>query len=149
GNAGQLDLVQALQWLRTHAQELGGDAGNITVFGQSGGGAKIATLMAMPAARGLFHRAWTMSGQQVTAAGPRAADGRARLLLHALCIADGDARSLATLHAAAVLQAQDSREQSRVEDTVLYVGAVMDGTVLPRLPFWAAAPAESASIPMV
>ena len=40
------------------------------VFGQSGGGAKIATLMAMPAAKGLFHRAATMSGQQVTASGP-------------------------------------------------------------------------------
>src|SRR5690606_21977229 len=64
GNAGQLDLVQALQWVRRHAAEFGGDAGNVTVFGQSGGGAKIATLMAMPAASGLFHRAWTMSGQQ-------------------------------------------------------------------------------------
>ncbi|MEE7548449.1 carboxylesterase/lipase family protein, partial [Xanthomonas sp. Kuri4-1] len=71
GNVGQLDLVQALQWVRRHAHEFGGDPGNVTLFGQSGGGAKIATLMAMPAARGLFHRAWTMSGQQVTACGPR------------------------------------------------------------------------------
>ena len=51
------------------------------VFGQSGGGAKIATLMAMPAAKGLFHRAATMSGQQVTAAGPRGATQRARTFL--------------------------------------------------------------------
>jgi para-nitrobenzyl esterase len=56
GNVGQLDLVQALQWVREHAAIFGGDRGNITVFGQSGGGAKIATLMAMPAARGLFQR---------------------------------------------------------------------------------------------
>jgi para-nitrobenzyl esterase len=77
GNVGQLDLIAALQWVREHAAEFGGDAGNVTVFGQSGGGAKIATLMAMPAARGLFHRSWTMSGQQVTAAGPRAAAQRA------------------------------------------------------------------------
>ncbi len=76
GNIGQLDLVQALQWVQQHAHEFGGDAGNVTVFGQSGGGAKIATLMAMPAAKGLFHRAMTMSGQQVTAAGPRAATQR-------------------------------------------------------------------------
>src|SRR5690606_27074723 len=67
GNVGQLDLVQALRWVREHAEEFGGDPGNVTVFGQSGGGAKIATLMAMPAAAGLFQRAWTMSGQQVTA----------------------------------------------------------------------------------
>ncbi|HXD36388.1 MAG TPA: carboxylesterase family protein, partial [Rhodanobacter sp.] len=81
GNVGQLDLIQALQWVQQHAAEFGGDAGNVTVFGQSGGGAKIATLMAMPEAKGLFHRAWTMSGQQVTAAGPRAASQRAQLVL--------------------------------------------------------------------
>ncbi len=73
GNVGQLDLIDALRWVREHAHEFGGDAANVTVFGQSGGGAKIATLMAMPEADGLFHKAMTMSGQQVTAAGPRAA----------------------------------------------------------------------------
>ncbi|MGY1519188.1 carboxylesterase/lipase family protein [Luteimonas sp. A482] len=149
GNAGQLDLVHALQWVRAHAAEFGGDADNITVFGQSGGGAKIATLMAMPAARGLFHRAWTMSGQQVTAAGPRAADARARILLDALGIAHGDARSLATVPMEALLQAQATRDPSRVEDTALYLGPVMDGAALPRHPFWPDAPAQSASIPMV
>ena len=149
GNVGQLDLVQALQWLQAHAAEFGGDAGNITVFGQSGGGAKIATLMAMPAARGLFQRAWTMSGQQVTAAGPRAADGRARILLDTLGIAHGDAHALAAVPLDALLQAQSARDPSRVEDIGLYLGPVMDGTVLPRHPFWPDAPAQSASIPMV
>jgi para-nitrobenzyl esterase len=149
GNAGQLDLVQALQWVRAHAAEFGGDPDNVTVFGQSGGGAKIATLMAMPAARGLFHRAWTMSGQQVTAAGPRAADGRARILLGALGIAPGDAQRLATAPADALLQAQTVRDPSRVEDTALYLGPVMDGGTLPRHPFWPDAPPQSASIPMV
>jgi len=149
GNAGQLDLVQALQWVRAHAAEFGGDPGNVTVFGQSGGGAKIATLMAMPAARGLFHRAWTMSGQQVTAAGPRAADGRARILLEALGIAPGDAQRLATVSADALLQAQTVRDPSRVEDTALYLGPVMDGSTLPRHPFWPDAPPQSTSIPMV
>lgn len=69
GNAGQLDLILALQWVRDNIAEFGGDANKVLVFGQSGGGAKIATLMAMSAARGLFHRAATMSGQQVTASG--------------------------------------------------------------------------------
>src|SRR5690606_5047614 len=73
GNVGILDLVRALQWVRDHAEEFGGDPSCVTVFGQSGGGAKIATLMAMPAAKDLFHRAVTMSGQQVTASGPRGA----------------------------------------------------------------------------
>ena len=73
GNAGLLDLVLALQWVRDNAAAFGGNANNVTLFGQSGGGAKIACLMAMPAAHGLFHRVWTMSGQQVTLQGPRGA----------------------------------------------------------------------------
>ena len=78
GNAGQLDLILALQWVRDNIAEFGGDSHNVMVFGQSGGGAKIATLMAMPAAKGLFHRAATMSGQQVTASGPLNGTLRAR-----------------------------------------------------------------------
>ena len=149
GNVGQLDLVQALQWLREHADEFGGDAANVTLFGQSGGGAKIATLMAMPAARGLFHRAWTMSGQQVTAAGPRAADHRARIFLEALGLAPDDAGKLITMPKEALLGALRVRDPSPIEDTALYFGPVMDGTLLPRHPFWPDAPAQSVRIPMV
>ncbi|HWS77589.1 MAG TPA: carboxylesterase family protein [Thermomonas sp.] len=147
GNVGQLDLVQALQWVREHAAEFGGDAGNVTVFGQSGGGAKIATLMAMPAAAGLFHRTWTMSGQQVTAAGPRAAAQRARLYMDAL--GAGDVAALLRLPAARLVEALRTRDPSRVEDMSLYFGPVMDGDALPRHPFWPDAPAQSSAIPMV
>lgn len=149
GNVGQLDLVRALEWVRAHAAEFGGDAGNVTVFGQSGGGAKIATLMAMPAARGLFHRAWTMSGQQVTAAGPRAATQRAELYLDALGVAPGDPARLRTLPMQALLDAQTVRDPSRVESSALYFGPVVDTVHLPRHPFWPDAPPQSAGIPMV
>ncbi len=149
GNVGQLDLVQALQWVRQHAAEFGGDAGNVTVFGQSGGGAKIATLMAMPAARGLFHRAWTMSGQQVTACGPRAATQRATLVLEALKLTPAQVDRLRTLPAAELIAAAQVRDPSRAEDTALYLGPVMDSRNLPAHPFWPEAPAQSAGIPMV
>ena len=149
GNVGQLDLVDALQWVQAHAAELGGDARNVTVFGQSGGGAKIATLMAMPAAHGLFHRAWTMSGQQVTAAGPRAASQRAGLLLDALGIASGQLDRLRNLPASRIVDAAQRRDPSRVEDTRLYFGPVLDATNLARHPFWPDAPPQSAAIPMV
>nr|WP_233198628.1 MULTISPECIES: carboxylesterase family protein [Luteimonas] len=149
GNVGQLDLVQALQWVRQHAAEFGGDAGNVTVFGQSGGGAKIATLMAMPSARGLFHRAWTMSGQQVTAAGPRAATQRAALYLDALGLAPGDVDALCTLPMQRLLDAQTVRDPSRVERSALYFGPVVDTVTLPRHPFWPDAPPQSADIPLV
>src|SRR3546814_3921006 len=55
-NAGQLDLIVALQWIQRNIAAFGGDPGNVTLFGQSGGGAKIATLMAMLEAKGLFHK---------------------------------------------------------------------------------------------
>ncbi|HEV8693204.1 MAG TPA: carboxylesterase/lipase family protein [Lysobacter sp.] len=148
GNVGQLDLIRALQWVREHAGEFGGDAGNVTVFGQSGGGAKIATLMAMPAARGLFHRAWSMSGQQVTAAGPRAASQRTRLLLDALGARD-DFSALATMPMPKLLEAIRVRDPSRTEDTSLYLGPVMDSRALPRHPFHPDAPPQSDAIPMV
>jgi para-nitrobenzyl esterase len=152
GNAGQLDLVQALQWVRDNIAGFGGDPGNVTVFGQSGGGAKIATLMATPAARGLFHRAWTMSGQQVTAAGPRAATQRAQRFLETVGIDPSAAGAVARLRALPlerILDGTAARDFSRIEDTRLYFGPVMDGEVLPRHPFWPDAPVQSAAIPMV
>ena len=147
GNVGQLDLIQALHWVRQHAAEFGGDANNITLFGQSGGGAKIATLMAMPAAKGLFHRAWTMSGQQVTAAGPRAATQRTQLVLDHLKCSNADA--LRTLPMEELLGAMKVRDPSRVENSGLYVGPVLDARNLPTHPFWPQAPVQSANIPMV
>src|SRR3546814_12474373 len=66
GNVGQLDLSAALRWVQRNIAAFGGDPGNVTVFGQSGGGAKIATLMAMPAAKGLFHKAITMRDRKST-----------------------------------------------------------------------------------
>jgi para-nitrobenzyl esterase len=62
GNAGMLDIVQALQWVHHNIAAFGGDPHNVTVFGESGGGAKTCALMAMPSAKGLFHRAGVMSG---------------------------------------------------------------------------------------
>ena len=62
GNVGMLDVVQALEWIRDNIANFGGDASNVTVFGESGGGGKVGTLMCMPAAKDLFHKAIIMSG---------------------------------------------------------------------------------------
>ncbi|HEX5587457.1 MAG TPA: carboxylesterase family protein, partial [Acidimicrobiia bacterium] len=64
GNAGNLDLVLALEWVRDNIGRFGGDPGNVTIFGESGGGRKVTKLLTMPAARGLFHRAIIQSGAQ-------------------------------------------------------------------------------------
>ncbi len=62
GNAGLLDLIAALKWIRNNIASFGGDPGNVTLFGQSGGGGKVTALMATPLARGLFHKAIVQSG---------------------------------------------------------------------------------------
>ena len=65
GNAGVLDLVAALRWVRDNIARFGGDPGNVTIFGELGGGGKVSVLLAMPAARGLFHRAIIQSGAAI------------------------------------------------------------------------------------
>lgn len=149
GNVGQLDIIQALNWVREHAALLGGDAQNISLFGQSGGGAKIATLMAMPQAKGLFHRAWTMSGQQVVAAGPRAATQRAELLLNELGIKPNNMALLRSVPMKTLLQASKIKDPSRVENRSLHFCPVLDHVVLPCHPFYPGAAAQSANIPLV
>jgi para-nitrobenzyl esterase len=65
GNAGMLDIVAALEWVRDNIAGFGGDPGSVTIMGQSGGGAKVCALTAMPAAKGLFHKAVVLSGAAV------------------------------------------------------------------------------------
>ena len=62
GNVGMLDVVQALQWIQKNIRQFGGDPTNVTIFGESGGGGKVGTLLCMPVAKGLFHKAIIMSG---------------------------------------------------------------------------------------
>jgi para-nitrobenzyl esterase len=148
GNVGLLDLVQALTWVRDHAAEFGGDPDCVMVFGQSGGGAKIATLMAMPAARGLFHRAATMSGQQITAAGPRSSTLRASSYLETLKIPAADLARIDTI-AVDDLVAATRAPDATMSGRSLYFGPVLDQVSLPRHPFYPDAPPQSAQIPMI
>ncbi len=143
GNAGQLDLVLALQWVRDNIAEFGGDPGRVLIFGQSGGGAKSATLMAMPAAHGLFHRVVTMSGQQLTATTPEHATATAQAVLATLGLTQANI--------------DDIRDPKKVPMEKLvaairagkYFGPVHDGRTLPSDPFAPDAPAISASVPMI
>lgn len=71
GNVGMLDIVKALEWVRDNISVFGGDPSNVTIFGQSGGGGKVTTLMAMPSAKGLFHKAIVQSGSIFTLMDPK------------------------------------------------------------------------------
>ncbi|WP_454758702.1 carboxylesterase/lipase family protein [Caulobacter segnis] len=146
GNAGQLDLVLALQWVRDNIAQFGGDPDRVMLFGQSGGGAKIATLMAMPAAKGLLHRAATMSGQQVTAGGPFNATKRAKAFMDKT-----GAKDLAALRA---LPVDKMVEGLRAVDPIagqgsVYMGPVLDERSLTRHPFFPDASPVGLSVPMM
>jgi para-nitrobenzyl esterase len=148
GNAGMLDLVLALRWIRDNISEFGGDPNTVMLFGQSGGGAKIATLMAMPAAAGLFHRAATMSGQQLTASGPLNATTRARVLLDALKLPIERVGELRTMPLEKLIAAHEAVDPI-IGRGSLYFGPVLDDRTLQRHPFYPDAPALSAKIPMI
>jgi para-nitrobenzyl esterase len=149
GNAGMWDLVLALEWVRDNAAAFGGDLKRVMVFGQSGGGAKIATLMAAPSAKGLFHAAATMSGQQVTASGPLNARARARAFLDAVSIAPTDVKALKSIDTEKLVEALSTPDAVDPTRGGIYFGPVLDGRFLTRHPFWPDAPAQSAKIPMI
>jgi para-nitrobenzyl esterase len=147
GNLGQLDLILALQWVRDHIAAFGGDPARVMVFGQSGGGAKIATLMAMPAAKGLFHSAATISGQQVQASGPAHAWARTQAFMSALKLAPGDVEALRTMPVERLIEGLGAADP--VMGGGVYFGPVLDMTNLPRHPFWPDAAPQSLPIPMI
>nr|WP_317892551.1 carboxylesterase/lipase family protein [uncultured Sphingomonas sp.] len=147
GNLGQLDLILALQWVRDNIAAFGGDPNCVMVFGQSGGGAKIATMMAMPAAKDLFHRAATMSGQQVTASGPLNATARARAYLQRLGVTETNLEPLLAMPTERLVDALDATDP--ILGGGVYFGPVLDMKWLTRHPFWPDAHPQGLAIPML
>jgi para-nitrobenzyl esterase len=147
GNAGQLDLILALQWVRDNIAAFGGDPGRVFLFGQSGGGAKIATMMGMPAAKGLFHSAATMSGQQVTASGPINATKRAQAYLAKLGVKEDNLQPLLDMPVEKLVDALDATDP--ILGGGVYFGPVLDMKWLTRHPFWPDANPQSLAIPMI
>jgi len=150
-NPGMLDLVAALRWVRDNIAEFGGDPANVTIFGQSGGGGKVSTIMAMPEAAGLFHRAIVQSGSYARSAhleamSPAEGTRHARTLLNALEISPADAMKLATLPVNDMVGGM--AKVARGPDRAIW-RPVVDGTVLPSGPCWPEAPAVSAQVPLM
>jgi para-nitrobenzyl esterase len=129
GVAGMLDIVQALEWVRDNIAAFGGDPGNVTIFGESGGGWKVSLLMAMPGARGLFHKAVIQSGPGLTGKRIADADKVARQLL-----ADLGADTPAKLAALSTEVISQASVKIPGEAMRLYT-PVVDGAALPRDPF--------------
>lgn len=138
GNAGMLDLVLALRWVRDNIAAFGGDPDNVTVFGESGGGAKISALLAMPDAAGLFHRAAIQSGSRLGAFSREQATRQAEELLAVLGCVPAELR---TLPAEQLLEAATTSRFA--------ASPVIDGRALPRAPFEPDAPDTAVAVPLL
>ena len=140
GNAGNLDLVLALEWVRDNIAHFGGDPGNVTIFGESGGGRKVTKLLTMPAARGLFHRAIIQSGAQP----------------YAMTAEEGTAAASKLLTRVGLTDRQLDQLQRLPVDQILGEGRaafaftpVVDGVTLPMHPIDAIAAGQSADVPVI
>lgn len=108
GNAGMLDIIQALEWVRDNIENFGGDPNNVMIYGESGGGAKVSTLLGMPAAKGLFHRAVIQSGPSLTVGEPEIANRAAKGLLDELGIKPSELAKLRAVPADRLLASMDA-----------------------------------------
>jgi para-nitrobenzyl esterase len=145
-NAGQKDIIAGLEWVRDNIDRFGGDPRNVTIFGQSGGAGKVSTLLGMPAAQGLFHRAIAQSGSAVTSMPAATATQNAEALMSRLGLKPNQADVLQTLSVEQLLAAMAPAGGGRGG---FATSPVVDGVSLPHDVFSPAATPLSAAIPLL
>jgi para-nitrobenzyl esterase len=143
-NMGNLDIIAALEWVRDNIAAFGGDPGNVTIFGQSGGGGKVSSLMAMPAAHGLFKRAIVQSGAAVKGISRDAASQNAEHFLARLNLKPNQLDQLQDVPLQQLLRATEAKSGPPIS-----FGPVVDGDSLPADPFDPVAPAQSSNVPLL
>ncbi|MBY5591587.1 carboxylesterase/lipase family protein [Rhizobium leguminosarum] len=145
-NAGNLDIVAALEWVRDNIAVFGGDRSSVTVFGQSGGGSKIMTLLAMPKAQGLFHRAISMSGAAGLNVDPAAdMEPYVNALIKELGVDPKDLAALQQIPAQVVLDARSRAVASSFEGA----RPVIDGKHIVTRPMTPEGLAMHAKVPLM
>ncbi|HKP60613.1 MAG TPA: carboxylesterase/lipase family protein [Polyangiales bacterium] len=149
-NAGMLDIVQALSWVRDNIASFGGDPRQVTIFGESGGGRKVGTLLAMPSAKGLFQRAIIQSGPTLRVLTPEHAELAARALAEELGLARADLRGLQQVPLPELMRAYfAASRRHRFNHTTRGFAPVVDGSVLPQHPFHPEASAVMPEVPLI
>ena len=156
GNVGMLDLVAALTWIRDNIERFGGDPGNVTIMGQSGGGVKVTTLTAMPSAKGLFHKAVVLSGASLYAGDKDHSEGLGAYVLREAGLTPSRVDGL---HQLPWLQYNDIATRASRRYNAEARGAfegmrrgfspVVDGHVLPQHPYYPEPTPYAADIPML
>jgi para-nitrobenzyl esterase len=156
GNVGMLDIVAALEWVRDNIEAFGGDPGNVTIMGQSGGGAKVCTLSAMPSAKGLFHKAVVLSGAALRMGEKALSEKLGAYVLTEAGLSATDIEKLRELPwrdfvALATKASQKLNQELGPGGGGLRRGfnPVVDGVVLPQDPFYPAAAPMAKDVPML
>jgi para-nitrobenzyl esterase len=148
GTVGMQDLVLSLEWIRDNIQNFGGDPGNVTIMGQSGGGAKVSILLSMPKAKGLFHKASIQSGAGLAVVRKEQSNEATKALLDALKIKPGDIAALQAVPARTLLETA-GRLGIGMPGPRGGGSPILDGIAITRDPFTPDAPDESRDIPVM
>ncbi len=159
GNAGMLDLVAALEWVRDNIASFGGDPGNVTIMGQSGGGAKVCLLTAMPSAKGLFHKAVVLSGAATRAGDKEYAEKLGASVLKEAGLTGADLGKLQEMPWHDYYDLATKAQRTLAAEMASGGGAMaglrfgfspsVDGTILPQHPYVPQAAPTAAGVPMI
>jgi para-nitrobenzyl esterase len=141
GVCGVMDMVASLKWVAANIERFGGDPGRVMIFGQSGGGSKTSTLLAVPSAKGLFHRAAVQSGSTLRQATRDEASAESAKLIKALGLSKANIADIQKVSWQTLLEAQVASGGN--------FRPVVDGDVLPHHPFDPGAPDYSADVPVI
>ncbi|MDX1384513.1 MAG: carboxylesterase family protein, partial [Thermoanaerobaculia bacterium] len=149
GNAGMLDLVHSLHWVRDNIERFGGDPDNVLIHGESGGGAKVSTLLAMPGAEGLFHRAVIQSGPALRVETPANATKTAQYLLDELGLGPRDVDALRAVPTDKLLAAGVAAAARAAREGAGRGFRPVLGSDIPAHPFDPIGPEMSADVPVM
>jgi len=156
GVAGALDMVLALEWVRANIETFGGDPGRVMIFGESGGGAKVSTMLALPAAKGLFNRAAIQSGPGIRGVDANDASDLAERLLAALNIKVNEIEKLQEVPAQQLLDAlnqlperPDTGVMGTPRGAIMRFSPVVEGNYYPAHPFDPVAAPTAADVPVI
>jgi para-nitrobenzyl esterase len=148
GNCGVMDMVASLEWVRDNIENFGGDPKRVMIFGQSGGGSKTSTMLAVPSAKGLFSRAAVQSGSTLRQGTPDQCAQDAEKFLKAAGLTTKGAADIRKLSWQQILQVQQNLAAPGAGGNIGY-RPVVDGRVLPHHPFDPTAPEESRDVPVI
>ena len=155
GNVGMLDIVAALEWVRDNIANFGGDPGNVTIMGQSGGGAKVCILTAMPSAKGLFHKAVVLSGASRKAGDKAYSEKLGAAVVKEAGLSAGELDKLQSMPwrdfyvIATKAQQALANESGPGGGLMRGFSPVVDGTILPQHPYDPEAAPTAANVPMI